>query len=93
MAIRIAPSILSADFSRLGAEIEAIEAAGGRPFFDYQVPLAVIKWKQGFGRLIRTKTDKGIVVLFDPRALTKGYGKMFIDAVPPCKRFVDGVEG
>ncbi len=73
------------------ARLESIEAAGGRPFFDYQVPLAVIKWKQGFGRLIRTKSDKGIVVLFDPRVLTKAYGKTFIDAVPPCKRFVDGV--
>ncbi len=73
------------------ARVEAIAKAGGQPFFDYQVPLAVIKWKQGFGRLIRTKTDKGIVVLFDPRVLTKRYGKAFIDAVPPCKRFVDGV--
>ena len=74
------------------ARLEAIEADGGKPFFDYQVPQAAIKLKQGFGRLIRTATDTGIVVLFDPRVLTKGYGQTFLDALPDCKRFVDGVE-
>lgn len=74
------------------ARMEAIEASGGKPFFDYQVPQAAIKLKQGFGRLIRTTTDKGIVVLFDPRVLTKGYGQTFLDALPDCKRFIDGVE-
>jgi ATP-dependent DNA helicase DinG len=74
------------------ARIEAIEAGGGNAFFDFQVPQAVIKLKQGFGRLIRTKSDRGIVVLFDPRVLTKGYGKKFLSALPDCKRFVDGVE-
>jgi ATP-dependent DNA helicase DinG len=77
----------------LAARMEAIEAEGGKPFFDYQVPQAVIKLKQGFGRLIRTATDRGMVVILDPRVLTKGYGKLFLEALPPCRRFVDGVEG
>ena len=57
---------------------------------DYQVPQAVIKLKQGFGRLIRTATDTGMVVILDPRVLTKGYGRMFLAALPECRRFVDG---
>ena len=74
------------------ARTEAIQNAGGNPFFDLQVPQAIIKWKQGFGRLIRTKTDNGIVVLFDPRVLTKpSYGPLFLDAIPECQRIIDGV--
>jgi ATP-dependent DNA helicase DinG len=75
----------------LAARQEAIEAAGGQPFLDYQVPQAVIKLKQGFGRLVRTCTDTGLVVILDPRVLTKGYGKSFLAALPECRRFVDGV--
>jgi ATP-dependent DNA helicase DinG len=75
----------------LAARMEAIEAAGGQAFLDYQVPQAVIKLKQGFGRLIRTATDTGMVVILDPRLLTKGYGRMFLAALPECQRFVDGV--
>jgi ATP-dependent DNA helicase DinG len=74
----------------LAARQEAIEAAGGQPFMDYQVPQAVIKLKQGFGRLIRTCTDRGMVVILDPRVLTKGYGRSFLEALPDCRRFVDG---
>jgi ATP-dependent DNA helicase DinG len=76
----------------LAARQEAIQEAGGQPFIDYQVPQAVIKLKQGFGRLIRTITDRGMVVIFDPRVLTKGYGRTFLQALPECRRFVDGEE-
>ena len=74
------------------ARLEAITLVGGNPFMDYQVPQAVIKLKQGFGRLIRTASDTGIVVLFDPRVLTKPYGRVFLDALPDARRFIDGVE-
>ncbi len=73
------------------ARVEAIQEAGGQPFFEYQVPQAVIKLKQGFGRLIRSRTDTGLVVILDPRVVTKGYGRSFLDALPDCRRFVDGV--
>ena len=73
------------------ARLETIEARGGVPFIEYQVPQAALKLKQGFGRLIRTRTDTGMVVILDPRVLTKGYGRAFLDALPQCRRFVDGV--
>jgi ATP-dependent DNA helicase DinG len=73
------------------ARLEKIAENGGNPFLDYQVPQAVIKLKQGFGRLVRTATDTGLVVLFDPRVLTKPYGRLFLDALPNARRFVDGV--
>jgi ATP-dependent DNA helicase DinG len=72
------------------ARVEAIAARGGVAFFEYQVPQAVLKLKQGFGRLIRTRTDTGMVVILDPRVLTKGYGRAFLDALPNCRRFIDG---
>jgi ATP-dependent DNA helicase DinG len=74
----------------LAARQEAIEAAGGQAFLDYQVPQAVIKLKQGFGRLIRRCSDSGRVVILDPRVLTKGYGRSFLAALPECRYFVDG---
>ncbi|MBX9678201.1 MAG: ATP-dependent DNA helicase [Gemmataceae bacterium] len=74
------------------ARIEAIEQSGGNAFFDFQVPLATIKLKQGFGRLIRTKSDRGMVVILDPRMLTKPYGRRFLEALPRCRKFIDGQE-
>jgi ATP-dependent DNA helicase DinG len=56
------------------------------------VPQAVLKLKQGFGRLIRRHTDTGMVVILDPRVLTKAYGRAFLDALPECRRFIDGAE-
>ena len=67
------------------ARLDAIKRAGGNPFMDYSVPEAVIKLKQGFGRLIRSKTDQGIVVILDSRVKTKRYGRLFLDALPECR--------
>lgn len=67
------------------ARLEAIRQAGGNPFHDLSLPEAIIKFKQGFGRLIRSKTDTGIVVVLDKRIQTKPYGKQFLAALPPCK--------
>ncbi len=73
----------------LEARLEFIRSQGGSPFNEYQVPEAVIKLKQGFGRLIRTKTDRGIVVILDPRILTKPYGSKFLNSLPQCPRVVE----
>lgn len=69
----------------LQARLEAIRKSGGNPFNDYQLPEAIIKFKQGFGRLIRSKTDTGIVVILDPRVKTKSYGRIFLGSLPECQ--------
>ncbi len=67
------------------ARMEAIEAAGGKPFFDLQVPAAVITLKQGFGRLIRSLDDRGVLMLLDPRIQRQRYGRIFLDSLPPYR--------
>lgn len=76
----------------LEARLESIRRAGGNPFVDYQLPEAVIKLKQGFGRLIRTQQDHGMVVLLDPRLRSKPYGRLFLESLPDCRRTVEQVE-
>ncbi|TCO82424.1 ATP-dependent DNA helicase DinG [Plasticicumulans lactativorans] len=70
----------------LAARIEAMKRAGGNPFIEYQLPHAVITLKQGVGRLIRDVSDRGVLVLADPRLLTKPYGRLFLDSLPPMTR-------
>jgi len=68
----------------IAGRIDQIKSQGGNPFFDYQLPLAIIKFKQGFGRLIRNKNDRGIVVILDSRIIQKRYGVRFLNAIPKC---------
>jgi len=70
----------------LVARLAALREAGGNPFADWQVPNAVIALKQGVGRLIRDVHDRGVLVLCDPRLVTKGYGRLFLDSLPPFPR-------
>jgi len=72
------------DHPLIEARVEAIEAQGGDSFREFSLPEAILKFRQGVGRLIRTKTDSGIVVALDNRILTKQYGKAFLEAVPKC---------
>jgi len=68
------------------ARLEAIRRGGGNPFRDEQLPQAVIALKQGAGRLIRSETDRGVLVLCDPRLLGKSYGRVFLDSLPPLPK-------
>lgn len=66
----------------LEARVELIEQRGGDPFYEFTVPSAIIRFRQGFGRLIRSKSDRGAVLIFDPRVATRNYGRKFLKSLP-----------
>lgn len=72
------------------ARSEAIAARGGNPFMEYSVPQAIMKFKQGFGRLIRKQDDRGCIICLDSRLVNKRYGSLFIKSLPPCPYITDG---
>jgi len=73
------------------ARLEKLKENGKNPFIHYQIPNAILMFKQGFGRLIRTQSDKGIVAILDPRVRTRFYGERFLSALPDCVR-TDSIE-
>lgn len=74
------------------ARFEAVRARGGDSFSELSLPAAVLKFKQGFGRLIRTSSDMGVVAVLDSRVLNRGYGRFFMDALPDCTRLIGPVQ-
>jgi ATP-dependent DNA helicase DinG len=83
----------------IAARIDRIRDGGGNPFVEYQLPLAVLELKQGLGRLLRSRSDRGILAVLDPRLTSRRYGKTFLDSLPPyrvvrerevCERFFRG---
>ena len=72
------------DHPVVAARLKRIKEKGGDPFKEYSLPEAVLKFRQGFGRLIRSQTDEGIVVVLDSRLLTKWYGRVFLRSLPEC---------
>jgi ATP-dependent DNA helicase DinG len=76
----------------LAARIERIEREGGSGFIDYQLPEAALTLKQGVGRLIRDATDRGVMMLCDPRLMSRGYGRRILQGLPPMRRTRDGAE-
>jgi len=74
------------------AKMELLGSQGTNAFLHYQLPRAIIMLRQGFGRLIRTRQDRGMVAILDPRVMTKSYGWKFLGALPQCmrpRRFAD----
>ena len=69
----------------VAARQRSIEDSGGSSFYEYSVPQAIITLKQGLGRLIRSTTDRGVLAILDPRLRTKGYGRTFLQSLPPCR--------
>jgi ATP-dependent DNA helicase DinG len=72
------------DHPLIEAKLELIAERGGDAFTEYSLPEAILKFRQGVGRLIRTKTDRGMVVVLDNRIITKPYGRSFLKALPKC---------
>ncbi len=73
----------------VAARMDHLKSRDRDPFNEYQLPAAVLALRQGFGRLIRTRADRGIVAVLDPRLHTRGYGRAFLDSLPGCPRIVD----
>jgi len=71
------------------ARIEDIEKRGGDAFLEYNLPEAVLKFKQGFGRLIRSKKDTGIIAILDSRIISKSYGRQFLNSIPRCELIIE----
>src|ERR1700751_3808518 len=72
------------DHPLIEAKLELITERGGDAFTEYSLPEAILKFRQGVGRLIRTKSDRGVVVILDNRIITKPYGRSFLQALPKC---------
>jgi ATP-dependent DNA helicase DinG len=72
----------------LRARMAAIEARGGNPFGELSLPDAVVRMRQGFGRLMRRHDDSGVVLILDPRIVTKQYGSVFLDSLPAARRVI-----
>jgi ATP-dependent DNA helicase DinG len=72
------------DHPLIKAKLEYIDLHGGNSFMDYSLPEAILKFRQGIGRLIRHKTDEGIIAVLDPRILTKSYGRHFLSSIDEC---------
>jgi len=70
----------------MAARIEALRERGLNPFDEHQVPSAALSLRQGFGRLIRSHEDQGVVAVLDPRVGTRGYGAAFLESLPACPR-------
>jgi ATP-dependent DNA helicase DinG len=83
----------SPDDPLLKARMEGIRRRGGNPFFEYQLPQAVLALKQGVGRLIRDFDDFGVIVIGDPRVKTKAYGRVFLEALPPSPIITESTAG
>ena len=78
----VRPDVTESDAAR----IAHLEKSGGKPFMDYQLPHAAITLKQGAGRLIRTETDRGVLMICDTRLADKPYGRLLLDALPAMTR-------